>query len=66
MAATRAPGCGKWPNGGDGDTAAELLALAQHARDLARHVPGDVMAARLLAVADDLEAQAGALEQHPP
>jgi hypothetical protein len=41
--------------------------MAQRARELARAVPDDVMAARLLEIAAELEAQAAALErQNPP
>jgi hypothetical protein len=44
-------------------TAAEFRALAQRARALAHDVPDDVMSARLLEIAAELDAQADALEQ---
>ena len=48
-------------------TAAELRAMAQRARELAHDVPDDVMSARLLEIAAELEAQANAQErQNPP
>jgi hypothetical protein len=41
--------------------------MAQRARALAHDVPDDVMAARLLEIAAELEAEAAALErQNPP
>lgn len=46
-------------------TAAELRAMAQ--RELAHDVPDDVMSARLLEIATELETQANAQErQNPP
>ena len=48
-------------------TPAELRAMAQRARALAHDVPDDVMSARLLEIAAELEAQADAQErQNPP
>jgi hypothetical protein len=47
-------------------TAAEFRALAQRARALAHDVPDDVMSARLLEIAAELEAQADALERQSP
>jgi hypothetical protein len=43
-------------------SAAELRARATHVRRLARHYEHDEAAARLRALADDLEAQANVLE----
>jgi hypothetical protein len=41
--------------------------MAQQARELAHDVPDDVMSARLLEIAAELEAQANAQErQNPP
>jgi hypothetical protein len=48
-------------------TAAELWTMAQRARALAHDVPDDVMSARLLEIAAELEAQADAQKrQNPP
>jgi hypothetical protein len=47
-------------------TPAELRAQAQHARRLAYGVPSDESAHRLWKLADQLEAQADALERQKP
>jgi hypothetical protein len=48
-------------------TPAELRAMARHAREVARgQVRGDEIVRRLLEIADQLEAEADALERQKP
>jgi hypothetical protein len=47
-------------------TPAELRKQASRARDLAAHLIGDEAEARLLKLADELEAKATGMEEPPP